>query len=312
MSIPIGGTLRSGLDKISVKFSGPLANNTATPTFTPTVPGKWQSIGPNETFTPTNAFLPCQNYTIIVPAQTTIIKQVLNKTYKRPFSVACPSAKGLQKALTLLGYLPYRLEGHDQIKTRSQAARFAYQTAGNLVRDIPGAPHINLSYDDPATRGAVMNFQGQHGLNYDGVAGQTTWAAILSALATHKKNQHPYTWVTVSENIPETLEVHIGHRTAITTPVNTGIPGAVTAIGIYPIYSRYVSTTMRGTEPDGSTYVAPDVPWVNYFNGGDAVHGYPRASYGTPQSNGCVELPIPTAAKVFPLLSIGDIVTVST
>ena len=34
---------------------------------------------------------------------------------------------------------------------------------------------------------------------------------------------------------------------------------------------------------------------MNYFNGGDAVHGYPRASYGFPQSNGCVELPIETA-----------------
>ncbi len=57
---------------------------------------------------------------------------------------------------------------------------------------------------------------------------------------------------------------------------------------------------MTGTDPDGVHYVAPDVPWVNYFNGGDAVHGYPRASYGFPQSNGCVELPIETAAAVLP------------
>jgi lipoprotein-anchoring transpeptidase ErfK/SrfK len=56
--------------------------------------------------------------------------------------------------------------------------------------------------------------------------------------------------------------------------------------------------------------VVPDVPWVNYFNGGDAVHGYPRAAYGFPQSNGCVELPIETAQTVFGMLSIGDIVEV--
>jgi hypothetical protein len=37
------------------------------------------------------------------------------------------------------------------------------------------------------------------------------------------------------------------------------------------------------------------VYWINYFNGGDAVHGFVRASYGFPQSLGCVELPIPTA-----------------
>ena len=53
------------------------------------------------------------------------------------------------------------------------------------------------------------------------------------------------------------------------------------------------------------------MPWVNYFNGGDAVHGYERGSYGFPQSNGCVELPIATAAEVYPMLAVGDIVWVT-
>jgi lipoprotein-anchoring transpeptidase ErfK/SrfK len=116
--------------------------------------------------------------------------------------------------------------------------------------------------------------------------------------------------VSVSERIPETLEVHRGSHVALSTPANTGVAGAETATGIFPIYSRLVSTTMTGTDPDGTKYVAPDVPWVNYFNGGDAVHGYPRASYGSPQSNGCVELPIETAHTVFGMLRLGDIVEV--
>jgi lipoprotein-anchoring transpeptidase ErfK/SrfK len=114
----------------------------------------------------------------------------------------------------------------------------------------------------------------------------------------------------VSESIPESLTLHEGHHVVLTTPANTGVPGAETEQGIFPIYSRFVSTTMTGTDPDGTHYVAPDVPWVNYFNGGDAVHGYPRASYGSPQSNGCVELPIETAHRVFEKLAIGDIVVV--
>jgi lipoprotein-anchoring transpeptidase ErfK/SrfK len=104
--------------------------------------------------------------------------------------------------------------------------------------------------------------------------------------------------------------VHRGHRVVFSTPVNTGVPGAETELGIFPIYARYVSTTMSGTDVDGTKYVVPDVPWVNYFNGGDAVHGYPRASYGFPQSNGCVELPIEAAHTVFGMLAIGDIVEV--
>ena len=88
------------------------------------------------------------------------------------------------------------------------------------------------------------------------------------------------------------------------------VPGATTQQGIFPIYLRYVATTMIGTNVDGSHYNDPGVPWVNYFNGGDAVHGYIRPSYGTPQSNGCVELPIATAQKVYGMLALGDLVIV--
>ena len=67
---------------------------------------------------------------------------------------------------------------------------------------------------------------------------------------------------------------------------------------------------MSGTNPDGSHYDDPGVPWVNYFNGGDAVHGFIRPGYGYPQSLGCVELPISTAQSVFGMLQLGDLVIV--
>ena len=46
------------------------------------------------------------------------------------------------------------------------------------------------------------------------------------------------------------------------------------------------------------------------FYRGDAIHAFPRASFGTPQSLGCVELPLPAAAKVWPYTPIGTLVTV--
>jgi lipoprotein-anchoring transpeptidase ErfK/SrfK len=116
--------------------------------------------------------------------------------------------------------------------------------------------------------------------------------------------------VYVSENLPETLNLWEGGRTVLTSPTNTGIPGEPTALGTYPIYVRYTVNTMSGTNPDGSTY-DDIVYWINYFNGGDAVHGFPRASYGSPQSLGCVELPIPTAQIAFGHLAVGDLVTVA-
>jgi lipoprotein-anchoring transpeptidase ErfK/SrfK len=156
-----------------------------------------------------------------------------------------------------------------------------------------------------------MVFQLGHGMIPTGVPDRSTWASLLAAGVLGRDDPTPYTFVTVSESIPETLEVHRGRHVVLSTPANTGVEGATTETGTFPIYARYTSTTMTGTNPDGSKYSDPGVPWVNYFNGGDAVHGFPRPSYGTPQSNGCVELPIETAGRVFPLLSLGDLVIVS-
>jgi lipoprotein-anchoring transpeptidase ErfK/SrfK len=94
------------------------------------------------------------------------------------------------------------------------------------------------------------------------------------------------------------------------TAVNTGIASRPTAAGTFPVYVRYLSTTMSGTNPDGTKYNDPGVPYVAYFNGGDAVHGFVRGSYGWPQSLGCVELPYSAAAVVFDYDPIGTLVGV--
>jgi lipoprotein-anchoring transpeptidase ErfK/SrfK len=115
--------------------------------------------------------------------------------------------------------------------------------------------------------------------------------------------------VHVSESLPERLMLWENGRTVLTSLTNTGIPGEPTALGTYPIFVRYAFNYMSGTNPDGSHYDDP-VYWINYFNGGDAVHGFVRGSYGFPQSLGCVELPIPTAHVAFNHLAIGDLVSV--
>ena len=96
------------------------------------------------------------------------------------------------------------------------------------------------------------------------------------------------------------------------TLANTGIPEAPTAVGTWPVYLRFTSTTMSGTNPDGTHYDDPGVPFVSYFNGGDAVHGFWRSQFGFPQSLGCVELPISNAAIVYNYDNYGTLVTVTT
>jgi hypothetical protein len=41
------------------------------------------------------------------------------------------------------------------------------------------------------------------------------------------------------------------------------------------------------------------------------VHGFIRPGYGYPQSLGCVEVPIPTAARIWPYVQVGTLVTVT-
>ena len=159
-------------------------------------------------------------------------------------------------------------------------------------------------------RGAVMAFQADHGMIADGVVGRQFWAALLRAVARHQVDRHSYDYLEVSTASPEMLYVWRNGRIVYRSLANTGIAERPTAYGTFAVYARYLSTTMSGTNPDGSHYSDPGVPYVAYFNGGDAVHGFLRGSYGWPQSLGCVELPYSAAAVVFQYDPIGTLVAV--
>ncbi|MGH2912765.1 MAG: L,D-transpeptidase family protein [Solirubrobacteraceae bacterium] len=308
-----------GTAPLRVRLSGVPAAESPPPALTPHVAGTWKTSGTYEVFTPASTLQPCSSYTLTVWAGTDATgDRPLGKARRVHLNVVCPGTLALQQALARLGYLPYtlhsshRANGGTTPEPRALAAHYAFNPPrGPLVANIPHAPGLWYAHLDPTTRGALMVFQETRHLSVDGVAERSTWASLLATLTHGSRDPRPYTFVTVSERIPETLEVHEGRHVVLSTPANTGVSGATTQQGTFPIYSRFTSTTMTGTNPDGSKYSDPGVPWVNYFNGGDAVHGFPRPSYGTPQSNGCVELPISTAQRVFEKLSIGDLVIVS-
>jgi peptidoglycan hydrolase-like protein with peptidoglycan-binding domain len=269
-------------------------------------------------FAPASTLEPCSNYALTVWAGTTSTAHApLGHRQTIPLHVACPPISGLQQALARLGYLGARFDPRYRVhlssgrETRAQAAAYAFRPPqGRLASDPSDAPPVQSGQLDASTRGALEVFQADNRLAGSGEPNRATWASLLYDESTDRRDPQPYTWVTVSEAEPERLYLHRGDRVAFTTLVNTGVAGAETATGIFPIYARYVSTSMSGEDPDGTKYDVPDVPWVNYFNGGDAVHGYPREAYGFPQSNGCVELPIEAARTVFGMLQLGDIVDV--
>ena len=132
-----------------------------------------------------------------------------------------------------------------------------------------------------------------------GTASPSLWRALFRAADRGRANRAGYTYAVASKGSPETLTIwHDGH-VVLRSDTNTGIPVAPTADGTFPVYLRY------------RYQIADPVEYVAYFDGGDAVHYFPRGSYGSPQSLGCVELPIAAAARAWPYLTYGSLVTVT-
>jgi hypothetical protein len=159
-------------------------------------------------------------------------------------------------------------------------------------------------------QGALMNFQAVHGLSWNTGITTATWQLILQAAVKKQYDPNKYNYVVVSQVQPEKLMLYVNGHHTYTSFVNTGVSSVPTASGTYPVYERFTVTTMSGTYPDGKTYSDPGIPWVSYFHGGDALHGFLRSQYGFPQSLGCVEMPFANAMHLWPYTPIGTLVSV--
>jgi lipoprotein-anchoring transpeptidase ErfK/SrfK len=114
-------------------------------------------------------------------------------------------------------------------------------------------------------------------------------------------------YIYVSKQSPERLYLIGGGRVIFQSPVNTGIRAAPTPSGVFRIFASYLQKTMKGTDPRTfRRYNDRNVPYVMYFNGGLAIHGFRRSGYGYPQSFGCIELPVYKARELYGLLQGGS------
>jgi hypothetical protein len=171
-------------------------------------------------------------------------------------------------------------------------------------------PQWQVGTNNVVLQGALMRFQYVHNLSTTGQMDGSTWQSLTSAIVAHQSDPNPYDYVHVTKNLPETVTLYQNGTPIFHTLANTGVSSAPTENGTYPVYLRFTVTTMSGTYPDGTKYSDPGIPWVSYFHGGDALHGFIRSSYGFPQSLGCVEMPFADAAVLWPRTPIGTLVTV--
>jgi hypothetical protein len=313
---------------LTVNYSEPLSATPPLPTFSPPVAGTWTASGAVLTFVPSGGWLPYATETVTVPPGATSVvdgrKATSVAATTTTFNVAAGDETRVEQMLSELGYTPFTF-APTTLPAGVTTALAAEPTQADAVstNPVPGAlnwasPNVPPSLSALWTpgqynvidKGAIMAFEYAQGLTADGLAGPKVWAALVTAVAAHQATTTPYSYLMASETLPETLQVWQGGNIVLTSPANTGATGATTQTGTFPVFEHVQETTMTGTEPDGTKYVDPGVMYVAYFNGGDAVHQYLRASYGWPQSNGCVELPTTTAQQAWGDDSIGTLVTV--
>ena len=319
-TVPASGATGVPADQVvTVTLSGPLAGASGLPVFSPPVPGTWKRSGSHAiAFAAAAPFIPTTTETLTIPAGTSGLRGAAGGVLPAPvtvtFAVAQASTERLQQLLAQLDYLPVAFTPSAASVGPAEAAT---AQVGSFAWRWPGLPADFTSLwtegaEGPITKGALMTFERQHGLGVDGIAGRRVWTALLGDATTARVDPEPYVNVLVSKQVPQTLTVYQNGAPVLAgVAVNTGAPGADTVDGTFPVFEHVTSSRMQGTNPDGSTYDDPAVPWASYFNGGDALHGFVRSSYGTPQSNGCVEMPIAVAAQVWPLTPVGTPVTVT-
>jgi len=327
---PTAGSTISATTPLELTFSKPVKKifGGEDPKLSPEVDGKWATKNRHTlVFTPAGFGAPlAAELKVDLPEKLGIVQSdgSTAESTSIGWDVPAGSELRLQQMLAQLGYLPYKWNGEEVAKTPEAemaaattevpkghfAPRWGNTPSGIKELWTPGEENVLV-------KGALMAFEEREGLEVDGIAGPEVWQAVMNSLIEGKvkpekgaANGYTYVWVDKTE--PETVNVwHNGKMILSEAPANTGIPGAETENGTFPVYLRYEETTMSGENPDGSHYNDPGIKWVSYFNGGDALHQFDRASYGSPQSLGCVEMPGEEAEAIWPYTPIGTPVTIN-
>jgi peptidoglycan hydrolase-like protein with peptidoglycan-binding domain len=322
---PRPGTRLRAASQIRLTFSAPVTAvlGSSLPTFDPAVSGTWRHLDTHTlVFTPSGAGMPLATQVHVVLPRTLAVAGLRGgavvSSDRIGWVTPTPSTLRLQQLLAQLGYLPLRWRASAIDVPRTVAAQAAAATAPPSglfswrYRNTPAelVALWNAGHANMITRGAVMTFERENGLAVDGIAGPMVWHALLGDVIAGRRHSAPYSYVYVHQGLPQHLTLWSAGKTILISPGNTGISSRPTKNGTFAVFEHVSTGTMSGVNPDGSHYHDPGIRWISYFNGGDAIHAFPRATFGTPQSLGCVELPLAAAAQVWPYTPIGTLVTV--
>jgi len=151
-------------------------------------------------------------------------------------------------------------------------------------------------------QGGVLHFETSEGFYVD----DRHASRVDHAKRWPKWAQEGSKWLDVNLT-KQVLVAYEGQKMVYATLVSSGEDGLADPVtakratirGIYRIHTKHVSVTMDSTAV-GEEFELRDVPYVQYFNEGYALHGaYWHDRFGTPKSHGCINLSPEDARRIF-------------
>ncbi len=176
---------------------------------------------------------------------------------------------------------------------RRQGARF-WTLAGKALEDA-GAAEFRSAVK---LTGRQQFFRGR--LHFESADGKWLSDDYASRLDPAKRmpgwGKKGERWLDVNLS-KQTLLAYEGERPVFATLISSGEAGledhensTATKRGIFRIHTKHISATMSSREA-GEEFELRDVPYVQYFEHGYALHGaYWHDRFGTPKSHGCINL----------------------
>lgn len=311
----------SPVGPFEITFNQPIAKNTLSSLAT-SQPGSWKVIkSTTAVFTPAQPLMPDSDLTIKSSTGSSNHIFATNGDYlAKPINLSWKSAPGsvlrMQQILAKLGFLPLVWSPTTPSSSVSPVEELYNPPPGSFAPRYANTPTSLLASFQPGvsnniTKGAMVAFERSQGIAAYSSIRPLIWPALLSAEAAGVPNNNGYTYAMVSKTSPETITLWHDGKIVFSSLVNTGLAQTPTPNGTFYVYFRYPTQTMRGQNINGSYYVDHGVKWVNYIYGSVAIHGFIRASYGFPQSLGCIELPVSQAAIAWKWLHYGSVVNIS-
>jgi len=300
----------------------PALRSSPLPILSPTTAGSWRTNGATLTFTPSTDLAPLGEIAITVPGGPAGVvgsggRQPANPLWSSSGSRTDQSSVSRSSSpCSATHRSPGRRQDTDRaeqhrwpssLRSTTRPGRYSWRDNGWPARL---RATVAAGIEQHLHARAHHSFQADHGLVPNGDVEAGVWTSLIDALAANTVNTGGYNTRSLTQADPQSLTIlprrgrrpsqSREHRHRRVSDARRHVPRlhAVSATG----HARH--------EPGRAALCGPGPVHRVLQRQSTRVHYMDRATTGIPQSLGCVELPLADAARAWPYLAYGTLVTI--